>query len=56
VGEDGGKVLIVDDESEIAVALGHLIQRAGLTTIFASDGDSSLRSIKTENPDLLIVD
>jgi DNA-binding NtrC family response regulator len=51
-----GKVLIVDDEKEIGLALAHLIQRAGLTAVLAGDGESSLESIRTEHPDALIAD
>jgi DNA-binding NtrC family response regulator len=52
----GGKVLIVDDEKEIGLALAHLMQRVGLTTLQAEDGESSLQSIRTERPDVLIAD
>ncbi len=56
MGHCSGKVLIVDDEGEIALALAHVMQRAGLTTVLAGDGESSLEALRTENPDVLIVD
>ncbi len=52
----GGKVLIVDDEKEIGLALANLMQRVGLTALRAEDGESSLQSIRTEHPDVLIAD
>ena len=52
----GGKVLIVDDDREIVLALAELMRRQGLTPVVASDGDSALESIRREHPDLLLVD
>ena len=51
-----GKVLIVDDEKEIGLALAHLMRRAGLTALQAEDGEASLQSIRSEHPDVLIAD
>ena len=51
-----GKVLIVDDDSEIVRALAELMRRQGLTPVVASDGDAALDCIRREHPDLLLVD
>jgi two-component system nitrogen regulation response regulator GlnG len=51
-----GKILIVDDESEIALALAHVVRREGLTAVVASDGPAALQSIRAESPDVLLVD
>jgi DNA-binding NtrC family response regulator len=51
-----GKVLIVDDEPEIAQTLAHLMTRLGLTPILAYDGAAALDRVRSEHPDLLLVD
>lgn len=51
-----GKILIADDESEIAHQLAQLMRRQGLTPVVASDGDAALDFIRTQHPDLLLVD
>jgi DNA-binding NtrC family response regulator len=51
-----GKVLIVDDESEIASALAHLVRREGLTAVLASDGPAALEMIGAEPPDVVLLD
>jgi DNA-binding NtrC family response regulator len=51
-----GKILIVDDESEIALALAHLVRREGLTAVLAGDGPAALQLIGAEPPDVLLVD
>jgi len=51
-----GKILIADDESEIAHQLAQLMLRQGLTPLVASDGDAALDFIRTQHPDLLLVD
>jgi len=51
-----GKILIVDDESEIAIALARVVRREGLTAILANDGPAALQLIRAESPDVLLVD
>jgi two-component system nitrogen regulation response regulator GlnG len=50
------KILIVDDELEIARALAQLMVREGLEPVVAADGPSALRLIQSEPPDVLLVD
>jgi len=50
------KILIVDDELEVARALAQLMVREGLEPIVAADGPSALRLIQSESPDVLLVD
>jgi DNA-binding NtrC family response regulator len=50
------KILIVDDELEVARSLAQLMIREGLEPIVAADGPSALRMIQSESPDVLLVD
>ena len=50
------KILIVDDELEVARALAQLMVREGLEPVVAADGPSALRLIQSESPDVLLVD
>ncbi len=54
--ENGGRVLIVDDEKDICVVLSHLMEQAGIRTTVACDGEAALRLISRESPDVLLVD
>jgi DNA-binding NtrC family response regulator len=51
-----GKILIVDDEESTRELLAHLIEMEGLTPLVASDGETALNILRSENPDLLLVD
>jgi DNA-binding NtrC family response regulator len=51
-----GKILIVDDEESTRELLAHLIEMEGLTPLVASDGETALNMLRSENPDLLLVD
>jgi DNA-binding NtrC family response regulator len=50
------KILIVDDEPEVAHALAQLMVREGLMPVVAADGPSALQLIQSESPDVLLVD
>jgi DNA-binding response OmpR family regulator len=50
------KVMIVDDEPNIIIALEFLLQRAGFTVTKADSGIKALELLETEQPDLLILD
>ena len=49
-------VLVVDDEPDVAIYLGSVLEDAGLNVIFAHDGDEALRAIEEEPPDLVSLD
>jgi DNA-binding NtrC family response regulator len=51
-----GKVLIADDEPDIIDALARLMRQLGLTPVPAHDGEAALNLIRSERPDLLLVD
>jgi putative two-component system response regulator len=50
------KILIVDDELQNRDVLRRLMTRLGYEATTASDGDAALRSIKTDRPDLVLLD
>jgi DNA-binding response OmpR family regulator len=50
------KILIVDDEEDIAFSLARRLSAAGFEVICAEDGAEGLRRAQTENPDLVILD
>jgi two-component system alkaline phosphatase synthesis response regulator PhoP len=50
------KILIVDDEEDIAELVSYNLSREGFATVKASNGDAALRKVKLEKPDLVILD
>jgi two-component system KDP operon response regulator KdpE len=54
--EDKRKILIVDDEPQIARVLKTTLSSRGYSTRTASDGDDALQTMKEWSPDLLITD
>lgn len=50
------KVLIVDDEPNILLSLGFLVQKAGYNTRTAEDGQSALDEVEAWQPDLILLD
>jgi two-component system nitrogen regulation response regulator GlnG len=51
-----GRILIADDDLEIAESLGHLVRREGLTPLLAKDGTEALQLIGAGDPDVLLAD
>jgi DNA-binding response OmpR family regulator len=51
-----GKVLVVDDEPMIADLVSRHLERAGYATATASDGLAALAAVRTESPDLIVLD
>jgi DNA-binding NtrC family response regulator len=49
-------VLIVDDEEDICRLLCHLMEREGIKPSVAHDGSTALNRIRSESPDVLLVD
>lgn len=51
-----GRILIADDEREMAQLLGHLMRREGLTPLLAQDGAEALQLVRARAPDVLLAD
>lgn len=51
-----GRILIVDDDQDIAQQLGCLAHRNGLTPLVAKDGEAALQLVRSADPDVLLVD
>ena len=50
------KILVVDDERDIAELLAYNLKKEGFSTVLAHDGEAALRKVKLEKPDLLLLD
>lgn len=50
------KILVVDDDSDIREALTMVLESQGYQVITARDGVEGLACLKTEKPDLMILD
>ncbi len=50
------KILIVDDEQDIVELISYNLEKEGFTTIKAYDGGDVLKIVKTQKPDLIILD
>ena len=50
------KLLIIEDDSDIAGLLGIRLKRAGYETAFASDAVTALTVARKEDPDLILLD
>ncbi len=51
-----GRILIADDDQEMAQLLGHLVHREGLTPLLAKDGPEAVQLIRGGDPDVLLAD
>ncbi len=50
------KVLIVEDEAPLALALGNTLDQEGFEVLTAHDGESGLRLALSEHPDMILAD
>ena len=50
------KVLVVEDEPNIVDSLSFLMKQAGFTVQVARDGDTALRVLESQVPDLILLD
>jgi DNA-binding response OmpR family regulator len=50
------KVLIVDDEPSIIVAIQFLMEQSGYETIVAFSGEEAMETIARQHPDLILLD
>ncbi|MYL24406.1 response regulator [Halomonas alkaliantarctica] len=49
-------VLVVDDEPNIVLSLEFLMEQAGFEVTTAEDGEQALASVKSAQPDLILLD
>jgi len=50
------KILIVDDEKDIVDLIAYNLEKEGFSTVKASGGESALKILKAQKPDLIILD
>lgn len=50
------RILVVDDDKQIVRLVRSYLEQAGMTTYAAYDGSEALRTIRTERPDLIVLD
>lgn len=50
------KLLIVDDEVEIANSIQYVMNKEGFATLLAHDGHKAIQLVEAEKPDLIILD
>lgn len=50
------KILVVDDEKQIAKLVALCLERGRYEVIVAHDGEEALRMIEQEEPDILVID
>jgi phosphate regulon transcriptional regulator PhoB len=50
------KILVVDDEKDIVDLVAYNLEKEGFTTIKAYDGERTLELIKSQKPDLVVLD
>jgi two-component system, OmpR family, alkaline phosphatase synthesis response regulator PhoP len=50
------RILIADDEENIVISLEFLMKREGFEVLIAEDGEQAIETIRTEHPDLVLLD
>ena len=50
------KILIADDEQNIVISLEFLMKREGFTVCVATDGQEAIDKVRSEAPDLVLLD
>lgn len=56
MGEEGRKILLVDDEVDLLHLLSARLESKGFSVVTASDGKGALRAVREEHPDLVVLD
>jgi len=54
--DGNSRVLVVDDDKNICILLSSLVEREGFEALVAEDGEMALKMIRSEDPDLLLLD
>jgi len=52
----GKTIMVVDDEPDVQDTVKTVLEQNGYTVITANDGDECLKKLKTEKPDLILMD
>ena len=52
----GRKILIVEDEQDIAQLVQHYLQKEGFRSVTATSGVEAVKKVKEEKPDLIVLD
>ncbi len=52
----GAKILIIDDDDDLAIALARLLEHNGYQVVRAANGDEGLKMAGSESPDLIFLD
>ena len=52
----GQRVLVVDDDKEIVCILRAYLEKAGFTVLVAYDGETALHCIRSDRPELVVLD
>lgn len=50
------RVLIVDDEADVTLPLGLVLQAEGFESRIVHDGEAALRAVERETPDVVVLD
>jgi len=50
------KILIVDDDPDMRLAIGSVLRSRSYNVVEARDGEEALRKLKEEKPDLMLLD
>jgi CheY-like chemotaxis protein len=53
---DKKKVIVIDDEPDIVTFLTLLLEDNGYATVSAKDGQEGIEKVRTEHPDLVLLD
>lgn len=56
MGEQQGRVLVVDDDDTVRDVVRRYLERAGFDVVLAGDGDEALRQFAARSPDLVVLD
>ncbi len=54
--KQSARILIVDDDNDICEIISHLVKKEGFETFVAHDGDTALKMLASEKPDMLLTD
>jgi len=56
VSERNGRILVVEDEESMVAGLEYALEREGYEVLLARDGESALTTLRSQAPDLVLLD